>query len=595
MMGASLRKWNIRFGLGLPPSTGMREALNWLMLARLAVLYLLLGSVIVPQVFKQHSLTDTQLELAYGLLALSFAFNLFFSQLIERIPGQWWVAAIHVIFDALVTSAWILFSGEKESLFSLLYLIQILLVALILYQKGAWFSAIVACVCFAVVNFHHDLANPSAFLNWITYSAIFLTVGAVGGYLSEELLRTSQSLKDKQQKIERLTVLHERIISNLPTGLLTVDRQMRINFINPAAEHIIDKTASQCVGLPLETALPGLQPFFAKMESDLPEGERDSLRHSARQMEASLYGNRSEALRSLYVQTHGDSGKARLQQRVEYLIGTQRKVLRGDVASLDAEAGLGKLLDQEAAGGRVLLFQDVTKISHLEEKLKQNEKLAAVGQLAAGIAHEIRNPLASMSASIEMLKGSLPTDGAYLENQKLMDIAIREIDRLNRLVTEFLDFVKPEKLKFQTVNLKDLILELVDGIRRQKNLKHAIHFAENFSGELLALANPEKIKQVALNLLVNAVQAMDKSGEVEVGCGPAGPGKVKFWVADSGVGMSEEVLAHLYEPFFTTKEKGTGLGLATAYKIIEAHRGEILVTSKVNHGTRFEVILQVPS
>jgi len=579
-----IKSWRLRFALGLPPSTGMREALQWLTLARLGVLYVLLSVLVLQQVFRRESYSEFQFTLAYGLLALSFAFNLSYSIFLERLPTQWWVAGSHIFFDSLLTSIWLLLSGAKDSLFALLYLIQILLVSLILYQKGALVASIISCLCFGLVTVLNPNPYPNAMLGWAIYSTIFLTLGIVGGYLSEELLRTTQSLKEKQQRIEKLMALHERIISDMPTGLLTVNEALRVNFINPAGEHILGRTSSAMVGKSLAEVEPGLLPFFTQIETEEVVEEPD------------LSATGPEHHRSFFVQSRSEKGKARLQQCVEIGEGLSKRILRGDVAELEVGAGLGKLLGSEGSGARVLLFQDVTKLLHLEEKLKQHEKLAAVGQLAAGIAHEIRNPLASMSASIEMLKGSLPSDRAYFENQKLMEIAIREIDRLNRLVSEFLDFVKPEKFRFEKVSIEKVLSEVVLSAQKLKEVGQQIRIRESYEPNVFAHGNAEKLKQVIWNLLVNAIQAMGgKKGTVEVGCARAREHRVRFWVYDEGQGMDEEVIAHLYEPFFTTKEKGTGLGLATAYKIVEAHQGEIKVSSQVNLGTKFDVFLQEPA
>ena len=582
MIARGLKRWNLTFGLGLPPSSGVREALQWMMLARLGILYVVLTMIVLQQVFRRESLGSPQLILGYGLLATSFSFNLLFATVIEKLPQRWWIAAVHILFDALITSCWIFQSGGRDSLFALLYLIQILIVSLILYQKGAWFTAISACISFAIVLSLRP--QPNALATWGIYSGMFLTLGIIGGYLSEELFRTNESLKEKSRSMEKLMALHERILADIPTGLLSIDNGLRINFINPAGEHILGRAAVDIVGRSLLEVEPGLLPFFSQIDSEAVEA--DEL-----EGETALSATGSESHRSFFVHGRSDHGSTRLQQRVEIGRGIHQRILRGDVALLDADAGVSGLLDERAKGGRVLIFQDVTKLVHLEEKLKQNEKLAAVGQLAAGIAHEIRNPLASMSASIEMLKGSLVADNLYQENQKLMDIAIREIDRLNRLVTEFLDFVKPEKLRFESVDLPALLGELVLAARGSKDFKEKVRLNELYQ-PAIALASSEKLKQVIWNLLVNAGQAMKKNGVVEVGCASVNNQRVKFWVEDQGQGMSEEVMSHLYEPFFTTKDKGTGLGLATAYKIIEAHHGEIRVTSTVGVGTRFEILLQ---
>ncbi len=590
-MVPSIKDWKVRFGLGLPPSTGMREALQWLMLARLGVLYIVLTAVVLLQVFRQDGFTGSYVTASYSLLALGFAFNLFFAAFVDWIPLATIVAGVHILFDVMLTSSWIfLTSSNGDNLFALFYLVQILLVSLTLYQKGAWFSTAASSLAFAVVMFLRPTVYPSAFINWMMFSGIFLVVGVVGGYLSEELLRTTESLKEKSRKIEKLTALHESILVNMPTGLLTVDRQMRVNFINPAGEHILGKNSREIVGRSLSEVEPGLLPFFSSIETEgVPDEGEENVDVELR-MESAMSATASDHPRSFFVQARSNKSQARLQQRVELGEGSHRRMIRGDVAKLDPEAGMGSLLDEEASGARVLLFQDVTKLLHLEERLKQNEKLAAVGQLAAGIAHEIRNPLASMSASIEMLKEGIPVRDANQENQKLMDIAIREIDRLNRLVSEFLDFVKPEKFVPKPVDLRALLSEVGAAVSRSKDFAgHS--YKEELAEGVVASGSENKLKQVVWNLIMNAVQAMGGKGVVVLGCSKVPGGRVKFWVEDQGQGMSEEVQAHLYEPFFTTKDKGTGLGLATAYKIIEAHHGEMRVKSKVQSGTRFDIFL----
>jgi two-component system sensor histidine kinase PilS (NtrC family) len=590
MIQTGIRKWSLRFGVGSPPSTGMREGLQWLALARLAVLYVMLAAVVVLQLFPRASLTDGRVSSGYALLTIGFAFNFLYAIFLEKLPARWWLAASHIVFDCAITSAWIVLSPGKDNLFALVFLIQILLVSLTLYQKGAWFAAVASSAAFGYIVHLHSEAYPTPLATWAIFSGIFITVGLVGGYLSEELLRTSESLKEKQKKIERLTALHEEIISNMPTGLLAVDHEMRVNFVNPAGEHILNRRREELVGHPLNEVEAGLLPFFSQLETEnIPEPAEENDAFGVL-MEKTAVG--SDHHRSYFVESKSDKGRARLQQRVELGTGLNRRILRGDVAALGAEAGVGVLLRAGSGGGRVLLFQDVTKLVHLEERLKQNEKLAAVGQLAAGIAHEIRNPLASMSGSIEMLRESLPDSGPFSENRKLMDIAIREIDRLNRLITEFLDFVKPDTFKKTKVDLPWLMGEVVLTMRRQKEGVKKIEIREAYEVGCTAHGNEAKLRQVILNLVVNAFQAMTKDGVVEVGCGKSGSDRVKFWVVDEGQGMNDEVLAHLYEPFFTTKEKGTGLGLATAYKIIEAHQGEIRVSSRAGVGTRFEVFLQ---
>ncbi len=581
----SLRRWKLELGLDLPPSSGTREALQYLMMARLGVLYVVLGGVVLHQVFRGESVPERPLFFGYGLLALSFAFNLVQAMWLHRLPSHGAIAVVNIAFDSVVISDWIFLSGGQGTLFALLYLVQILVTALTFYKRGAAVGAAIACAGFGFVCW---LRPPQeGLLIWGIYSALFVTLGVVGGYLSEELLRTTESLREESRKIEKLQEFYEKVISNLPTGLLTVDGLMRINFLNPAGEHILGHRLVDIIGKPLSEVEPDLIPFFDKIDmEDLAEDVADPVSG-----EDTVSRLRSEFHTSHFVHPRKNE-KTRLQQTVEVGKGTKVRLIRGDVAELDVDAPLGRLMGttEQQQGAKVLLFQDVTKLLHLEDRLKQNEKLAAVGQLAAGIAHEIRNPLASMSGSIQLLQTKLgPVDA---ENRKLMDIAVREIDRLNNLISEFLDFVKPERPRMEGVSLPKLCADLVLQLRNSKEFRPGVELIEAYDQTVTASANSEKLKQVLWNLLVNALQAMDKPGRIEVGCAPAGGHRVKLWVEDQGQGMTEEVLAHLYEPFFTTKQRGTGLGLATAYKIIEALHGEIRVKSKPQAGTRFEIYLQ---
>lgn len=224
----------------------------------------------------------------------------------------------------------------------------------------------------------------------------------------------------------------------------------------------------------------------------------------------------------------------------------------------------------------------------MEQHIRRSERLAAVGKLAAGIAHEIRNPLASVSGSIEMLSREL---NVRQENKKLMHIILKETDRLNGLVSEFLDYVRPEQLKLQPLNIHTLIDETLTALAMDPQQSNAIKIAFISDDKLLeAPMNKEKMKQVLWNLLINAKQAMPKGGTLTIHTS-LHHGEIKIDISDTGVGISQEDLKKIFDPFFTTKEKGTGLGLSMVHKIIEAHQGKILVHSKLKEGTTFSILL----
>lgn len=236
----------------------------------------------------------------------------------------------------------------------------------------------------------------------------------------------------------------------------------------------------------------------------------------------------------------------------------------------------------------IFLIKDVTEIRQLEAQLHQNEKLAAVGTLAAGIAHEIRNPLAGISGSIQMLSQDVgdPTQ------KKLMDIVLREINRLNSLITEFLDYAKPEKKPTDIVNLKNIIDEVLTSLASHPDVPKNFKWSVNLR-DVSVLGYVEKLKQALLNMLINSLQALQRSQEPSISVSLNIDGECAVLsIKDNGCGMSDETKKKLFEPFHTTKTKGTGLGLAITHKILDTHGATVTVLSEINQGTEF--IIKLP-
>ena len=232
------------------------------------------------------------------------------------------------------------------------------------------------------------------------------------------------------------------------------------------------------------------------------------------------------------------------------------------------------------------LIKDVTEAVNIQEQLKQKEKLAAVGQLAAGIAHEIRNPLAGISGSIELLS----QEATDPDEQKLMKIILREIDRLNHLITEFLDYSKPEKTPDQAVDLAIILDEIIQNIKLNPlvDKKLAIHLKLSSS---LVPGFSDKLKQGFFNIIMNAVQAMkDQAQPVLMISTEIFEKKIIIKIKDNGIGMTEAVKNRIFEPFFTTKSKGTGLGMAITHKIFDSHAAIIEIDSQIGLGSEFRII-----
>jgi two-component system sensor histidine kinase PilS (NtrC family) len=365
-------------------------------------------------------------------------------------------------------------------------------------------------------------------------------VGYFSGLLRTQLQSFSGELIARDKRIGLLQKLNQLIVENIPTGILTLDTQGAVIQSNPAALKILEWVDfSEEPGI--EHLLPGV-PL------------EDWLKH----------------------------GPPR--RPVEFQIKHPHE---GDVRTLKVSMTPIWGADEEELGF-LLSVEDLTAVKQLEQSMRQSEKLAAVGQLAAGIAHEIRNPLASISGSVQMLATML--ESISKDGERLTKITLREIDRLNNMITEFLDFVKPEKSELKQMDLAELTREVAQMVKVDPSFSQRVEISVDVSDALPILGDRDKLKQALLNIMINACQAMDKV-EYPLLAVRSGANSEVAWVEiqDNGIGMDEKTQKRIFEPFLTTKPKGTGLGLSVTHRIIENHYGRILVQSQVNEGSTFRL------
>jgi two-component system sensor histidine kinase PilS (NtrC family) len=374
-------------------------------------------------------------------------------------------------------------------------------------------------------------------------------IGVLAQRLGRELTRGRQELRE-------LSELHRRIVDHMPSGLLTVDRSARVSSFNQEAERITGYASRDVVGRPLSWLFPGLKGFLGT-EAPGPDAPPGTGARDPRSV-----------LRRAFTFEHPDDAVRHL--------GFSSATLRDDAGARE---------------GTVIIFQDLTRIVEMEDQLGRSERLATVGQLAAGLAHEIRNPLASLSGSIELLETELPDlkDDA----RKLFGIVQRETERLNRLLTEFLHFARPEPREQGPVSVLDLWREIAALLDADPTMQ--VDLDLDISGELAVLGDADRLRQVFWNLLLNATEANPVDGRVHVTATPLCEGReVEVAVEDRGEGIPQGILSQVFDPFFTTKRNGNGLGLATVHRIVEAHGGRILVTSEEGKGTTVRIVLLAP-
>ena len=516
--------------------TNSRNQMMIIEAVRLGFLSMILLVTITIQSVQPEFVNAEVLLPVFLLLSASFAVNAVYLIFFERALKAWSATALLFVFESLFVSCLIFYTGNTQSIFLFLYLVNIILCGFVFQKRGALLLAFWTSILFSVLMIlGPELRGQNLYYSMGLNNLAFFAVATLSGLLSEQLNFMGVTLRKQGRDLRALRDLNTLIIENVTTGLMTVDAGGRIVTVNRAAVDILEIGQKELENKMLDEVLPGL---FAKATD--AEGSRRFDHH--------------------YENSRGDK--------------------------LVLEFIVSPLPDGSAVAGYILTFQDLTKIRRMEFQMRQSEKMAAVGQLAAGIAHEIRNPLASISGSIQLLGASF--SGRMEEEQRLMTIILKEIDRLNNLITEFLDFVRPDAMRDDPIDIDGLVKEVCEIVALNKNLRQDVKQKLSLSAGRMIAGHRDKLKQALLNIVINAYQAMNDSVDpvLEVST-QATDMKVLVRIKDTGCGMDEIGLRKLFEPFHTTKPKGTGLGLAVTHKIVENHGGRIFVDSKKGVGTEF--------
>jgi two-component system sensor histidine kinase PilS (NtrC family) len=361
------------------------------------------------------------------------------------------------------------------------------------------------------------------------------------------LRRTGERLKEREVDYAALSEFHGSILRGMSAGILTTDVQGRVSFMNSAAEQILSVRFDMIVEQPLRTWFPRLA-----------EAVEDSLSKGVGRGEVDEKDGRKEERRLSFVANPLTRASEKRRQR-------------------------GRRMEP----GLAILLEDQTALKAMQEAVRRGDRLAAVGQLAAGLAHELRNPMASMSGAVELLSRG---QGLSTAERRLMEIVMREAERLNALVTDFLAFARPTPTQLQPTDIAALADETLGVFRHGPSVTH-VELTRSGAASMRIMADAAQLRQVLWNLVQNAADAMHGEGAITVDVSLTSAGMCRLAVSDTGPGIPEENLQRLFEPFFTTKEKGTGLGLAFVHRIVEAHHGRVEVQSSPGQGATFAVIL----
>jgi len=342
--------------------------------------------------------------------------------------------------------------------------------------------------------------------------------------------------------LTRVKALSDSLVAHMPVGLVAVDPDGRVAVFNDTAERLFGRPSAEALGRPAAEILPpACLEILGDLDRERPIVERE------------------------FACT----------------------VREGRTVPLEVIAAV--LKDDEGAPiGRIALIRDLSELQRLRDEVERSRRLAAVGSLAAGVAHEIRNPLSSLKGFATYFRqryGGVPDD------VKMADIMIQEVDRLNRVITELLEFSRPVELKRKATDAAGLVRQAADTIERQAREKGIAVRMEIAPDLPPVLVDPDRMTQVFLNLFLNALAAMERGGVLSVGLALQDGRTLRITVGDTGTGIRKEDLGRVFDPYFTTKPSGTGLGLAIVHRIIESHGGEIRLESEPGRGTVFTILL----
>ena len=449
-------------------------------------------------------------------------------------------AVAHVASDVLLATTLVFLTGGADSPFTFTYLLAVVGAAILLDQRGTLVAAVVTSAAYvALVETLHlgwlqspsgSQALPSGRLTFLIISNVLaqFLLAFLAGFLSRQLSQTGRKLRASEKDLREMAEVQRQILESMPSGLLTCDGAGSVSFVNRAGEAILQVSADE-LPVPIDSLIPGVL--------SLPPPHL---------------------------------GRPRAELTVKTPAGLRT-------------LGLAMVPLAAPPGARLIVFQDLTKLRRAEEELRRADRLAELGALSAELAHEIKNPLAAMRGSAQLL-----AEGGDPETRRLLGILRRESDRLGALVDDFLAFARPPAPVRRRCALDELVRQTVE-LLASDPLAVGVKLEVEPAG-LKADVDPDQIRQVLLNILRNALAAAGSGGKVRAYFSSAGEVR-RIHVWDSAGSIASTDLPHIFEPFFSKTPGGTGLGLSTVHSIVRAHGGQIQVSSSPTHGTEFVVAL----
>ena len=533
--------------------------LRWLMLSRVAIVTFLLGIATFVEVKGMQTLSAISASILFKTILLTYILSIVYLFLLKYVRNLLFNIYIQSLCDVILITGMVYATGGIHSLYSVFYPLVIIYSVLFLGRRGGLIVASAAGIFYGLfvdlefygviypvfsTPFQDDFPNAAyVFMRIITHILSFYFIAFLTSFVVEQEKKTRTLLAEKQSAFAQLDLLYRSIIESVDTGILTVNLGGQIKSFNRAAAEITGLSFREVKNRIISEVFPDFPPLPKEKN---PDGYRQAAR-----------------------------------TRFETTFHT------GDGRSLSLGGSLSPLRDPQGLTiGNIIVFQDVTEINEMRESLEKSRRLAFIGEMAAGMAHEIRNPLASMSGSIQMLSRDLSHNETH---EKLMQIILRGKDQLESFLKDFLRMARPAPGVREEVDLRDMIRDVLDSLRFVPDWHEPVQIDLHLKDDPLSIhMNRTEGRQVLWNVILNAVQAMPEGGALTVearGCRKDERDGVEIRIHDTGCGIEKSRLPKIFEPFYTTRDMGTGLGLAVVSRILEGYQGKIDIQSDPGKGT----------
>ena len=537
---------------------------RWIVFSRLAVVSYFLGVTVFLQFRAVGTLSAEYLWISYSFISVIYGFSIFCLVLPVTARRRPLNIIGQSVSDVIFVTGIVLLTGGIDSVYSVLYSLVIIYSTLFLGRRGGLSIAALSTVCYVAIvhvqpsgifEFLYDegivpgveLTRGYILTRVTTHVASFFIMALLTSFVVEQERKTQRLLAEKATAFDRLDLLHRSIIESVDTGILTVNLEGHIRSFNRAAEEISGLTFGEVFNRSAEEIFPGVSDVLS------PAGSEE---------------------------------RKRQRKRLEILV---RKKSGADMVLGISDS---PLVEQGVKIGSILIFQDLTPFKEMEREGEKNKQLAFIGQMAAGLAHELRTPLQSLSGSIQILRRDLrlaPSD------ERLMQVILRAKDQMEGLVRNFLLMARSNLGRRAATDVGELVKDVIESLAVGSEWNSRVELREDLGQDLWVMGDPAELRQVLWNLMINAIQSMPEGGTLSVTARPDGDNgearAVRVEIGDTGPGIDPVHIEKIWEPFYTTREKGSGLGLAIVRRIVESHGGAVEVRSEAMRGSRFRVRL----